>query len=165
METPMRERQVDQTEIKLMQSFVMVILIIGFITDSWLIILFQVVIFLFTIINPILNPFIFIYRVLLRPMNLLEADWRNDNMEAHRFASMIGFSISLASIILLIYGYSVIGWGLTWLILLFGVFALSGWCAGCYSYYMLNKLGLKGFFKYTMIGNKIAGTRPPKGKL
>jgi hypothetical protein len=86
-------------------------------------------------------------------------------MEAHRFASMIGFSISLASIILLIYGYSVIGWGLTWLILLFGVFALSGWCAGCYSYYMLNKLGLKGFFKHKMIGNKIAGTRPPKGKL
>jgi hypothetical protein len=164
MEIRMKGKQVDQTEIKLMQIFVMVVLTIGFIVDSWIIILLQVVLFLLTIINPVLNPFIFIYRVLLRPMNLVASDWRNDNREAHRFASMIGFSISLASAIFLIYGYNFMGWGLTWLILLFGVLALSGWCAGCYSYYMLNKLGLKGFFKHQMIGANIPGTRPPKGK-
>jgi hypothetical protein len=62
----MKGKQVDQTEIKLMQIFVMVVLTIGFIVDSWIIILLQVVLFLLTIINPVLNPFIFIYRVLPR---------------------------------------------------------------------------------------------------
>ena len=160
----MKARKVDQTEIKFMQSFVMAVLILGFITNNWMVILVQVIIFLLTIINPILNPFIFIYKKLLLPMNVLKADWRNDNMEAHRFASMIGFSVSLLSVVFLIKGYSLVGWGLTWLILVFGVLALSGWCAGCYSYYLLNKIGLKGFFKHEMIGNKMPGTRPPKGE-
>ena len=89
-------RKVDQTEIRVMQISVMIVLAAGFVTDLWQVIAFQAGVFLLTIISPALNPFIFLYRFVLRPLKLLEADWRDDNMEAHRFASMIGLSISSA---------------------------------------------------------------------
>ena len=159
----MNENHVDQNEIKLMQSCVMLVLSIGFVIDSWQIIALQSTIFLLTIINPEFNPFIALYRTLLRPLNIIKGDWRMDNMPAHRFASMIGLTISVASVVLLNTGNDIWGWSLVGLILAFGILALSGWCAGCYSYYMINKLVGKGFFKHSPIDQSFPGTRPPKG--
>lgn len=155
-------RNVDQTEIRVMQVAVMIILAAGFVTDLWQVVAFQTGVFLLTIISSVLNPFIFLYRVVLRPLKLLKPDWRDDNMEAHRFASMIGFSISTAATWLLYTGQTTIGWSLVWLILAFGVLALSGWCAGCFTYYMLQKSGLKGYFKYAPIQGSFPGARPPR---
>jgi len=156
-------RMVDQNELRVMQICVMMMLIFGYVTDRREFIAAQVGVFLLTIISPALNPFIATYRSLLRPTGIIEADWRDDNMEAHRFASMIGFSVSTAAIIFMYYGHSTVGWWLVLLIIVFGVFALAGWCAGCFSYYMINKSGIKGFFKYAPIDNSFPGARPPKG--
>lgn len=155
-------RKVDQTEIRVMQISVMIVLAAGFVTDLWQVIAFQAGVFLLTIISPALNPFIFLYRFVLRPLKLLEADWRDDNMEAHRFASMIGLSISSAATCLLYTGQATVGWSLVWLILVFGVLALSGWCAGCFTYYMIQKTGIKGYFKYAPVQGSFPGTRPPR---
>jgi len=159
----MKTKRVDQTELKVMQSFVMLILAIGFVLNSWEVVASQMIIFGLTIISPMLNPFIGLYRSILRPLHIIEADWRVDNMAAHRFASMIGLALSTASVGLLTSGHELLGWSLIGLILVFGVLALRGWCAGCYSYYMINRLGAKGFFKHTPIGTQFPGARPPKG--
>ena len=153
---------VDQNELRVMQVCVITMLIAGYVTDRWEFIAVQVAVFLLTIISPALNPFIVVYRSLLRPTGIIQADWRDDNMEAHRFASMIGFSVSTVAIIFMYYGHSTVGWWLVLLIIVFGVFALAGWCAGCFSYYMLNKAGIKGFFKHAPINNSFPGARPPK---
>ena len=158
------QRMIDQNEIRTMQIAVMLMLSIGYIADSWQIIAAQVVIFLLTIISPSLNPFILLYRFVLRPFNLVQADWRDDNIEAHRFASMIGFTISAAASYFLYMGLATIGWGLVGLILAFGVFALSGWCAGCFAYYMIQKTGHKGYFKHAPIDGAFPGARPPKAR-
>jgi len=161
MNTTALHRQVDQTEIRVMQSAVMLVLAAGFVSDLWQVIAFQVGVFLVTIISPALNPFIILYRFALRPSGMMKPDWRHDNMEAHRFASMVGFAISSAAIWFLYTGQTLIGWSLVWLILAFGVLALSGWCAGCFAYYMIQKTGHKGYFKHAPIEGTFPGARPP----
>jgi len=140
----MQTHNIDQNELKFMQGSVMAVLSFGFVMDAWAMIALQVIIFALTILNPALNPFIAVYRALLRPRNIIHANWRMDNRNAHRFAAIIGFFISSASVIALHFGHDTLGWGLVWLILVFGVFALQGWCAGCYSYYLINRLWGKG---------------------
>ena len=157
-----KNRLVDQAEIRTMQISVMFVLAAGYVTDLWQIIAIQTGVFLLTIISPALNPFIFLYRSVLRPLNLLKPDWRSDNMEAHRFASMIGFTISSVATYCLYTGHTYIGWGIVWLILVLGVFALSGWCAGCFTYYMIQKTGLKGYFRHAPIKGAFPGARPPR---
>jgi len=162
MNTAVNNRTVDQTEIRLMQIAVMFVLAAGYMTDLWQVVAAQAGIFLLTIISPWLNPFIALYRVVLRPLKLLRPDWRKDNMEAHRFASMIGFTISSSALISFYAGNTGTAWALVWLILAFGVIALSGWCAGCFAYYMIQKTGIKGYFKYAPIHGAFPGARPPK---
>jgi hypothetical protein len=157
-----KNNSIDQNELRVMQSAVMLLLIVGFVFDSWEIIAAQVAIFLLTVIAPVLNPFIAIYRVILRPAGIITADWRQDNIEPHRFASSIGFIVSSLSVYFLYTGATDIGWALSFLIIILGVFAVSGWCAGCFTYYIFNRLGIKGFFKQEPIANSFPGTRPPK---
>ncbi|RDH84109.1 MAG: hypothetical protein DIZ80_08230 [endosymbiont of Galathealinum brachiosum] len=157
-------QQVDQNELRVMQFCVMLMLLTGFILNQWEVIAAQVVIFLLTVISTSLNPFILLYRFILRPLNIINSDYREDHLQPHRFASSIGFFVSSCSVYFLITGNDVIGWGLSVLIVILGVFALSGWCAGCFSYYMINRIGLKGFFKYSPVNDSFPGARPPKNK-
>lgn len=157
-----KSRLVDQTEIRTMQIAVMLVLAAGYVMDLWQLIAFQAGVFLLTVASPALNPFIFIYRSVLRPLKLLKPDWRNDNMEAHRFASMIGLTISSGATYCLYNGHTYIGWGIVWLILVLGIFALSGWCAGCFTYYIIQKTGIKGYFRHAPINGSFPGARPPK---
>lgn len=154
--------RVDQNELRIMQACVMLVLALGYVVDRWELVALQVGIFSLTVLNPVLNPFIFLYRFILRRLEIVRPDWRVDNMRPHRFASMIGLTVSAAAVYSLYTGYALIGWGLVWLILVFGVFALSGWCAGCFTYYMINKIGIKGFFRYAPVPGVFPGTRPPR---
>jgi len=85
-------------------------------------------------------------------------------MQPHRFVSIIGFVVASLSVYFIYNGSSELGWGLSLLILALGVFALAGWCAGCFTYYLLNKAGLKGFFKHSPVENSFPGMRTPKGQ-
>jgi len=152
---------VDQNELRFMQSMVMLVLLVAFVFNNKYVVLVQVLIFFMTILSPGFNPFVAVYR-LARKVELIHPDWRKDNMAPHRFASMIGFVVSTMSYYFLYHNHVMVGWGLSFLIVGFGILALSGWCAGCYSYYMLNKLGVKGFFKHQPVGDTFPGARPPK---
>jgi hypothetical protein len=156
------DRVVDQAEMRVQQFGVITLFLTAFVLDRWELVALQTVIFGLTFLNPRFSPFIALYRHVLQPVGLIRPDRRPDNEEPHRFATMIGLLVSSSATVLLAAGYASIGWGLVWLIVVLACIAFAGWCAGCFSYYMLNRLGLKGFFNYSPIGGAFPGSRPPK---
>jgi len=139
-------------------------LVIAFILQSKELVLAQSVIFLLTVWSINLSPFVLFYRYVLKPLNVLKNDYRKDNIRAHRFAFMIGSAVSSLSVISLYLGSDGLGWSLVAIIIVLGSIAVAGWCAGCYSYYMLNKLGFKGYFSDCPVDTSFPGMRPQKDK-
>jgi hypothetical protein len=156
------DRVVDQAEMQVHRFFIITLFLTAFVLDRWELVAAQSVIFGLTFLNPRFSPYIALYRHVLQPAGLIRPDRRLDNPEPHRLATMIGLLVSLSATVLLATGYASIGWGLVWLIVVLAGIAFSGWCAGCFTYYMLNRLGLKGFFKNAPIGGAFPGARPPK---
>ncbi len=155
-------QMIDQNELRVHQFFTIILFLIAFVLDRWELVALQSVIFVLTFLNPRFSPYIALYHHFLQPIRLIRPDLRPDNMEAHRFAEMIGLLVSSSAAYLLAAGYSSIGWGLVWLIVVLAGIAFFGWCAGCYTYYLLNRLGLKNFFNKSPIGGAFPGSRPPK---
>ena len=159
------DRIVDQAEMQVQRFFVITLLLTAFVLNRWELVAAQSVIFALTFLNPGFSPYIALYRHVLLPIGFIHPDRRMDNMEAHRFATMIGIFVSASAAYLLAAGYASIGWGLMWLIAVLAGIAFAGWCAGCFMYYMLNRLGVKSFFKYAPIGGAFPGSRPPKSNV
>jgi hypothetical protein len=69
-----------------------------------------------------------------------------DNPEPHRFAQGFGGVVLLAAIGTLYLGATAFGWGLVGLVVVLAALNLFlGFCAGCFVYYQLHKLGVPGF--------------------
>ena len=153
---------VDQAELRVNQFFVIMLFLTAFFLDRWELIALQSMIFGFTFLNPIFSPYIALYHYVLKPAGLIRPDLRLDNMEAHRFATLIGLVASSSSAYLLASGYASVGWSLIWLMIVLVSIAFFGWCSGCFVYYLLNRLGLKGFFSKAPIGGSFPGSRPPR---
>jgi hypothetical protein len=155
---------VDHAELRVNQFFSIIVLLTAFVLDRWELVALQSVIFGLMFLDPGFSPYIALYRHVLLPTRLIRPDLRLDNMPAHRFATMIGLFVSSSAAYLAAGEHASIGWGLVLLIIVLAGIAFSGWCAGCFMYYLLNRLGLKGFFKHAPIQGAFPGARPPKSK-
>lgn len=153
---------VDQNELRTGQLLTVLIIFIALISNRWELIALQAIIFFLSVIHPVLNPYHALYRFVLRPSGLLQTDFRDDNSEASRFADFIGMIFSILATYLILMKYVVLGWSIVLLMMLLGGIASIGWCAGSFMYYMLNRLGIRGFFKRSPIGDIFPGLRPPK---
>jgi hypothetical protein len=97
--------------------------------------------------------FFWLYRYLLRPLDLVEPAVVPDHPEPHLFAQGFGGTVLLASVLFLGIGLPVPGWALSWLVIaLAGLNLFGGFCMGCFVYYWLNRLQVPGFHR-----------RPPEG--
>jgi len=103
-----------------------------------------------------------LYQYVLQPLNIVKPDIERDNPEPHRFAQGFGAVVLLLATLALFSG-SAIGWALSWLVItLAAVNLFLGFCAGCFVYYWLNRLGVPGFVKAAP-ANTIPGMRPRQG--
>lgn len=154
---------VDQNEIRTNQALTLVMLASAYALDNRHLVTLQCVFFLFTTLSFRIGPYMLFYRVVLKPLAILKPDLRHDNVEPHRFATGIGFAVSALAAWSLANGATAFGWGLVWLILFLGSLALLGWCAGCFTYFMVNRTGVGGFFRYAPTpGTSLPGARPPR---
>jgi hypothetical protein len=99
---------------------------------------------------PVVGPFRLLYRGAVVPLRLLKPRIVEDDPAPHRFAQAIGAAFLIASSLLLfLTTASVAGWALNLI-----VFALSGinfsvgFCAGCFVYYHLGRLGVLPRVRY-----------------
>ena len=150
---------VDHSAIRANQALIILLSVIAFILNlPWLVVL---VAFVMAVGTALKFPgFGFVYRWLLKPLNLMKPDLLEDNPEPHRFAQGFGAVVLAIGAIALLAGASILGWGLVWLvILLAGLNLFLGFCAGCAMYYWLGRLEVPGFVR-SPPENTIPGMRP-----
>ncbi len=155
-------RTVDQNDLRVNATLVVTVLVTAFVINRWELVAFQAGALLLTTVHLSLGPYVALYRHILRPAGLVKPDLRIDNPEPHRFAAMFGTIVASTGAYFLATGRSVAGWGLVWLLITLAAAGLAGWCAGCFTYYMMNRLWLRGLFKYGPIKGTFPGARPPK---
>ncbi|HEX6387119.1 MAG TPA: DUF4395 domain-containing protein [Anaerolineae bacterium] len=139
-------RKVDQSALKVNQAFIIGLLVLAFVLDNvWLVAFVGAVMLLGTAV-PSLSLFKRIYQNGLRPAGIVKPDVIADNPEPHRFAQGFGGVVVAASVVVLLAGQAVAGWLLAWVVIVLAALNLFlGFCAGCFVYYQLNRLGVPGF--------------------
>lgn len=155
--------QVDHAEIKLGQIFTMLMSVTAFALSEpqWLIALGAI--FLITGVFRPYSPFVLIYRHIVRPLNIMHSDYRLDNIQPHAFGQIIGAVTVAIAVALLHVGYNTMGWVIVWILISLTLMSYLGWCIGCFMYYQLNRLGLRGFFRHAPTDNSVMlGQRPQK---
>ncbi|MCX5876183.1 MAG: DUF4395 domain-containing protein [Deltaproteobacteria bacterium] len=157
-----RSSTVDQNELRVNSALVIIGLVTAFIIKRWELVAFQAVALFLTTLHPSLGPYVAVYRHILRPAGIVKPDLRGDNPEPHRFATMFGTIVATTAAYLLATGRNGAGWGLVWLLISLATAGFFGWCAGCFVYYVMNRLGLRRLFKHAPVVGTFPGVRPPK---
>jgi hypothetical protein len=139
-------RKVDQSALKVNQGFIIGLLLLAFVLDAvWLVAFVGVVMLLGTAV-PALSLFKRIYQHGLKPAGIVEPHVVPDNPEPHRFAQGFGGVVVALAVLALLAGQTILGWALAGLVVVLAALNLFlGFCAGCFLYYQLNKLGVPGF--------------------
>lgn len=139
-------RQVDQSALRVNQAFIIGLLLLAFVLNSvWLVAFVAGVMLLGTAV-PALSLFKAIYQRGLKPAGIVKPDVITDNPEPHRFAQGFGGVVLLGALAALLAGASILGWALVGLVVVLAALNLFlGFCAGCFVYYQLNRLGVPGF--------------------
>lgn len=153
--------QVDHAEIKLGQIFTMLMSGAAFTLSDpkWLIALGAI--FLITGLFRSFSPFVLVYRHVVRPLKIMRSDYRLDNIQPHAFGQLIGAVTVAISVALLYSGYNTAGWIIVLVLVGLTLVSYLGWCIGCFMYYQLNRLGLKGFFRHAPTDDSVTlGQRP-----
>lgn len=103
--------------------------------------------------------FVWLYKYLFRPLGM-KPHLLSDHPEPHRFAQGLGGIFMLGGGLALLSGFSLLGWGLVWLVAaLAALNAFGGFCAGCFLYYWLSRMHVPGFSKMPPEG-AFPGLRP-----
>lgn len=137
-------KKVDTTALKFNQASIVVLTGLGFVLDQpWLVLLVGLVLALGTI-APGAALFKLVYLKLFRPAGLLKANVIDDDPAPHQFAQGVGalFLLAASAALFLLPG-SFVGWVLALMVVvLAAVNLVFNFCAGCFVYYQLERLGL-----------------------
>lgn len=146
MSDQVRQPKVDHSALKVNQTFIITLLILAFVLNSWGLAAFVGLVMLLGTAVPRLSLFKQIYAQVLRPSGLIKPDVVPDNPEPHRFAQGLGGVFVALSVIALLAQLTAVGWALAWLVIVLASLNLFlGFCAGCFVYYQLNRLNVPGF--------------------
>jgi len=157
-------QKIDHGALKGNQIVIIVLSVLAFVLNlPWLAGAVGIVMLIGTVLG--IPGFGIVYKSILKPLNLVKPDILLDNPEPHRFAQGFGAVVLLAGTISLYAGLSILGWGLVWLVIaLAALNAFGGFCAGCFVYYWLTRLGLPGFKRNPPAGT-FPGMRPKEGAI
>lgn len=93
--------------------------------------------------RPGTGPFQQLHRRVLVPRGIVKAAPRDEDPAPHRFAQTVGASFLAVSAVLLFADFSTAGWVLAWIVVALAlVNLLFNFCAGCFMFVQLRKVGL-----------------------
>jgi hypothetical protein len=139
-------RKVDHTGLKTGMAITIVLLIVGFIVNSWLLVAFVAIAQLLAGIDAPFAPYRLIYQRVVKPSGIVKPHVVDDNPEPHRFAMLVGGILNGVATVLLITGVPVAAWVLVAIVV--ALANLNFWlnfCLGCWMYYQFNRIGVPGF--------------------
>ena len=137
-------QKVDQTALKFNQASIITLTLLGFLLNQPLLVLFVGLVLAVGTLFPSAALFKGVYRVLFVPRGWLKPNVITDDPAPHQFAQGVGAAFLLASsAALLIFSSPLTGWVLAWIVIVLAAVNLFfGFCAGCFVYYQLDRLGL-----------------------
>lgn len=136
-------KKVDTTALKFNQASIITLTLLGFLFSQPILVVFVGLVLALGTILPGAALFKQIYLKWLKPNNILKANVIDDDPAPHQFAQGVGAIFLLAGSIALFAGAVVLGWTLAWIvIILAAVNLVFNFCAGCFVYFQLDKIGL-----------------------
>lgn len=139
-------RKVDHAALRVNQAFIIGLLILAFVLDSVPLVIFVGLVMLVGTVFPQVGLFKVIYLYGLKPLQLVRPDVITDNPEPHRFAQGFGGVVVMIGAAAFLTSLAALGWALVWLVITLAALNLFlGFCAGCFLYYQLHRLGVPGF--------------------
>lgn len=142
--------RVDTSLAKFSQGSVVVLSALAFILRSPWLVLALAILMSWAALVPAISPFRLFYRAVVVRLRLMKPRIVEDDPAPHRFAQGVGAAFLIAAcLVLFLLNASIAGWALDLI-----VFALAtinftvGFCAGCFVYYHLGRMGLLPRVRY-----------------
>ena len=139
--------RVDRSALKTNQAFIITLTVLAFILGqdgggTWLV-LFTGLVMAAGTFDPRLALFQQFYHRVLKPGGLLKPQVVAEDPTPHRFAQGMGAAFLLLATVFLLADLPVVGWTLSWIVTFLAVVNLTvNFCAGCFVYFQLERLGL-----------------------
>ena len=143
--------RVDTHLIRFSQGWVVGLTALAFVLQWRWLTLIAALCLLVSAVAPAVGPFRLLYRSVALPLRLLRPRIVEDDPAPHRFAQGVGatFLIAASAVLFLAPGAAAIGWALDLLVFALALINLAvGFCAGCFVYYQLGRLGLAPRVRY-----------------
>lgn len=136
-------KKVDATALKFNQASLIALTLLGFLLDQPYLALFVGLVLALGTVWPQAALFKLVYLKLLKPYNILQPNFVEEDPVPHQFAQGVGALVLLASSALLAFDRVFLGWSLVWLVIILAAFNLFfNFCAGCFIFYHLDRVGL-----------------------
>ena len=137
---------VDQNQIKFNMAMTASLLGIAYLLNSWIPVGIAIICQFSGAAGLSISPYRILYVHLVVPGGLMKPNEIPDHHAPHRFAAMVGGLFNLIGIILLLTGMVIPGWIFIAIVFVLSILNLFlSFCAGCFMYYIFNKLGVPGF--------------------
>ncbi len=139
--------RVDRSELKTNQACIVALTVLAFILGedrggAWITLAVGLILALGTA-APSLALFQRLYRHVLKPAGLVKPNVVPEDPAPHRFAQGVGATFLLAATAFLFAGAPAAGWTLSWIVTALAAINLTiKFCAGCFMYFQLQRLGL-----------------------
>lgn len=141
-------RKVDQTSLKTGQALTIILLVLAFVLNSWVLVALVAIAQLLGALDVAFAPYRLIYQHIVKPAGVFKPQPITDNPEPHRFAMLLGALFNGIATAALLGSAPGLAWILVGIVV--ALANLNFWvnfCAGCWMYYQLNRLGVPGFTK------------------
>jgi hypothetical protein len=142
--------RVDTHLAKFTQACVVILTGLAFLFIQPIIVLIAAILMILSALIPAASPFRLLYRGVLIPLHLLKPRLIEDDPAPHRFAQGVGAAFLIAAtLVLYLTNATAVGWTLDLIVfVLAGINFAVGFCAGCFVYYQLGRLGILPRVRY-----------------
>ena len=136
----------DHSVLKFNQISIISITVLSFILNQPFLSAFVAAVLIAGSLNPKFALFKLTYKHVIKPLKLMKPNPVEDIPAPHEFAQLLGGIVLGAGTLFLYNGFILAGWIFAWIVILLAAANLFlGFCAGCFVYYQLRKLGVPGF--------------------
>ena len=135
---------------KFSQGCTVVLTALAFLFNQPIIVLIAALLMLWSAVLPEIGPYKLFYRSVILPLHILRPRIVEDDPAPHRFAQSVGAAFLIAScIVLFLTKATTVGWILDLIVFVLAALNLFvGFCAGCFVYYHLGRLGVLPRVRY-----------------
>jgi len=135
--------KLDRNALKFNQGAIVTLTAAAFLLQQPWLIAFVMAVLIIGTIFPGAGLFKLIYFHIIKPAGIIKPNIVIEDSSPHQFAQGLGGVFLMFSFIALEFNLSILGWGLSLIVLLLALVNLTvNFCLGCYIYFQLNKVGI-----------------------